>query len=177
MLSFELFHAGRRRIILSLLAVVCLTIQGCQIQPLYSANSQTAASLQSIGIKPVDDRTAQVLRNRLIFLYSGGRGEPANPEYMLTLKVRGGGSGILREQLSSGITAQRYQATATFSLVDTRTGEEIGKGTRKVVTFYDQVTQEFANRRAQRDARNRAAEQLAEIIRADTASMISLYRG
>lgn len=173
MSSFELTHSGSGRLTVALFAVICLFLQACQVQPLYSSNTQTAANLQSIGIKPVNDRVAQQLRNRLIFLYSGGKGEPAFPEYTLTLKFSGVASAILRSELSRGISAQRYTATADFVLMNTRTSEVIGKGKRKVVTFYDQTTQEFANRRALRDAENRAAEQLAEIIRAETASYLS----
>lgn len=173
MSSFDQIRSGSGRLTVAFFAVICLFLQACQVQPLYSSNTQTAANLQSIGIKPVSNRVAQQLRNRLIFLYSGGKGEPAFPEYTLTLGFSGRASAILRSQLSRGISAQRYTATAKFVLTDTRTSEVIGEGKRKVVTFYDQTTQEFANRRARRDAENRAAEQLAEIIRADTASFLS----
>lgn len=173
MSSFDQIHFGSNRLTVAFFVLICLFLQACQVQPLYSSNTQTAANLQSVGIKPVNDRVAQQLRNRLIFLYSGGKGEPSFPEYTLSLKFSGSASGILRSELSRGISAQRYTATATFELTNTRTSELIGKGTRKVVTFYDQTTQEFANRRARRDAENRAAEQLAEIIRADTASFLS----
>lgn len=173
MSSFNLFGAGTFRPVWVLFAAMCLFLQACQVQPLYSSNTQTAANLQSIAIKPVNDRVAQQLRNRLIFLYSGGKGEPASPEYTLMLNFSGSASALLRSQLSSGISAQRYTATAKYILTDRRTATVIGEGRRKVVTFYDQTTQEFASRRARRDAENRAAEQLAEIIRADTASLLS----
>ncbi len=173
MSSSDHTRSGPGRLVLGLFATICLVLQACQVQPLYSSNRLTASNLQSITIEPVDDRVAQQLRNRLIFLYSGGKGEPASPEYTLKLDFSGNASGILREQLANGITAQRYTATATYTLTDRRTGAIVGEGKRKVVTFYDQTTQEFANRRALRDAENRAAEQLAEIIRADTASDLS----
>ncbi len=164
---------GRRGLLASLLVVGSLSLAGCQVQPLYATNTLTAQNLASVGIDPVDNRVAQVLRNRLIFLYSGGQGEPASPDYSMNLSFSGRASAALREELSDGITAQRYQATARFVLTDVKTKVIVGSGTRKVTTFYDQTTQEFANRRALRDAENRAAEELAEIIRADTASILS----
>ena len=127
----------------------------------------------SVGVDPVDTRVEQELRNHLIFLYSGGKGEPANPDYTLTFSLQGVASSVLREQLTNGITAQRYTATVTFTLRDNETKQVVDSGKRSIVTFYDQTTQEFANRRALRDAENRAARELAEIVRADTASILT----
>ncbi|MCY6383180.1 LPS assembly lipoprotein LptE [Hoeflea prorocentri] len=163
-----------RHILLAVLLVFGVSIlQACQVKPLYSTSAGTESKLLSVGINPADDRVEQVLRNRLIFMFSGGKGEPAHPDYTLDLAVAGSASAALREQLTDGITAQRYSAIATYSLRDNKTKEIIGSGKRTVVTFYDQTTQEFANRRALRDAEDRAAGELAEIIRADTAALIT----
>lgn len=91
----------------------------------------------------------------------------------MKLNVKGEASEALREELTDGITSQRYTAVVTYTLKDNRTARVVGSGKRTVVTFYDQTTQEFANRRALRDAENRAAQQLAEIVRADTASIVT----
>ena len=163
-----------RHILLAVLLVCGVSVlQACQVKPLYSPSAGTQSKLLSVGINPADDRVEQVLRNRLIFMFSGGKGEPAKPDYTLDVTIAGRASAALREQLTDGITAQRYTAIATYSLRDNKTREIIGTGKRTVVTFYDQTTQEFANRRALRDAENRAAGELAEIIRADTAALIS----
>ena len=163
-----------RHILLAVLLVFGVSVlQACQVRPLYSTSTGTESKLLSVGINPADDRVEQVLRNRLIFMFSGGKGEPVKPDYTLDLTIKGRASAALREQLTDGITAQRYTAIATYSLRDNKTKEIIGTGKRTVVTFYDQTTQEFANRRALRDAENRAAGELAEIIRADTAALIS----
>ena len=163
-----------RHILLAVLLVCGVSVlQACQVRPLYSTSAGTQSKLLSVGINPADDRVEQVLRNRLIFMFSGGKGEPVKPDYTLDLTIEGRASAALREQLTDGITAQRYTAIATYSLRDNKTREIIGSGKRTVVTFYDQTTQEFANIRALRDAENRAAGELAEIIRADTAALIS----
>lgn len=163
-----------RHILLAVLLVCGVSVlQACQVKPLYSTSAGTQSKLLSVGINPADDRVEQVLRNRLIFMFSGGKGEPVKPDYTLDVTIAGRASAALREQLTDGITAQRYTAIATYSLRDNKTTEIIGTGKRTVVTFYDQTTQEFANRRALRDAENRAAGELAEIIRTDTAALIS----
>ena len=163
----------RHILLAALLGLAVFGVQACQVKPLYYSGSAVQSNLASVGIRPVDDRVSQELRNRLIFLYSGGRSEPVNPDYTLGFTMTGQASRALREQLTDGITSQRYSATVSFTLTDNRTKKVIGSGKRTVVTFYDQTTQEFANRRALRDAENRAALELAEIIRADTASMVT----
>ncbi len=173
MLSYK-GTAGMRQILLAgVLGLSFIGLQACQVKPLYSSQSGTEAKLASVAIDEPDSRVEQELRNKLIFLYSGGKGEPAKPDYRLKITVDGVASQALREQLTNGITSQRYTATATFTLRDTKTKTVVDSGKRTVVTFYDQTTQEFANRRALRDAENRAARELAEIIRADTASIVS----
>ncbi|MEM6463670.1 MAG: LPS assembly lipoprotein LptE [Pseudomonadota bacterium] len=157
----------------AMLALSVIGLQACQVRPLYYSDTGVQTSLASVGVENVEDRVSQELRNRLIFLYSGGAGEPVNPDYSIEVEVDGRASRALREQLADGITSQRYTATVTYTLTDNRSKEVVGSGQRTVVTFYDQTTQEFANRRALRDAENRAARELAEIVRADTASIVT----
>lgn len=163
----------RQALVGAILALSVIALQACQVRPLYYSGTGVSTNLAAIEVEEVDDRVSQELRNRLIFLYSGGKGEPANPEYSLDFQVDGVASEALREQLANEIAAQRYTATVTYTLTDIRSKEVVGSGKRTVVTFYDQTTQEFANRRALRDAENRAAKELAEIVRADTASLLS----
>ncbi|MDF1776427.1 MAG: LPS assembly lipoprotein LptE [Rhizobiaceae bacterium] len=163
----------RHVVLAALMAFGLFAVQACQVKPLYSSRSGAESKLVSVGVDPVDTRVEQELRNHLIFLYSGGKGEPANPDYTLTFSLQGVASSVLREQLTNGITAQRYTATVTFTLRDNETKQVVDSGKRSIVTFYDQTTQEFANRRALRDAENRAARELAEIVRADTASILT----
>lgn len=72
-------------------------IAGCSVQPLYSSNHGAGSAiggsvtpdmrtkLASIAIDPAGDIFGQEVRNELIFLFSGGAGEPANPAYRLSL--------------------------------------------------------------------------------------------
>lgn len=163
----------RHMLLAAMLGLTVLGVQACQVKPLYYSDSTVDSDLASVAIKPVDDRVSQELRNRLVFLYSGGRGEPDNAKYTLDFTMTGRASRVLREQLTDGITSQRYSARVVYTLIDNETKQVVGSGKRTVVTFYDQTTQEFANRRALRDAQDRAAVELAEIIRADTALIVT----
>ncbi|MGC7556614.1 hypothetical protein, partial [Pandoraea pneumonica] len=55
------------------------------------------------------------------------------------------------------------KATSNFVLRD-KDGKPLAAGTRTVGASFDRPRQEFANLRAERDARKRAAEELAEQV-------------
>ena len=61
-------------------------VSACTVRPLYSSaplstgsNVSANADLASIGIKPVNTRYAQQVRNNLIFGFGRGAGEPPRP--------------------------------------------------------------------------------------------------
>ena len=47
----------------------------------------------------------------------------------------------------------------------TKGGQAVSTGTRQIAASYDAPRQEYANLRAQRDAEDRAARELAELVR------------
>ncbi len=147
-------------------------ISGCQVKPLYATGTQTAEKLASIEISDADDRVEQEVRNSLIFLTSGGAGEPENPQYRLALNVTSQVKGVLYDQESDTAGAGRVLVQADFNLSRADTGETVKSGNRSSVALVDFPVQEFAKLRAIRDAENRAARELAEVIRADIASAL-----
>ncbi len=169
-----------RAVRLALAAGLALLAAGCTVQPLYSSHGTGAAvggavapdmraKLASVAVDPVGDVYGQQVRNRLIFLLGGGAGEPANPTYRLnlglsqtvlnTMTVDIGDETDRSGRPSAGIV----KATSHFVLKD-KDGKPVAAGTRTVGSSYDRPRQEFANLRAERDARKRAAEELAEQI-------------
>ena len=147
------------------------TASACTVQPLYSDRPMaasavtTSAQLSSISVKPVTTRYAQEIRNNLIFLFNNGKGEPASPVYDLEL-------GVTRLNQPSAIVqvADEDQPTAgTITLISTyrltKAGKEIARGQRQIAAQYDVPPQEFAHMRAEIDAENRSARELAELLR------------
>ena len=55
--------------------------------------------------------------------------------------------------------------SASYTLSDLQTGENVTSGSRSVTAAFDRPRQEFAVYRAKRDAEDRAARELAEFIR------------
>ncbi|GEC32496.1 LPS assembly lipoprotein LptE [Sinorhizobium fredii] len=149
-------------------------LAGCQVRPLYSdgPTGATSAALGSIEIAEADDRVEQEVRNALIFLASGGQGEPVNPQYHLALNVTHRTMGVLYDDAEDRAAAGRIVVKADYNLTRTATGETVKAGYRSAVALADFPEQEFAKVRAVRDAENRAAKELAELIRADIAAAL-----
>jgi LPS-assembly lipoprotein len=174
----EVTHLLRRIALYGLVASVGL-ISACTVRPLYSsaplsAGSQAgaAAELRSISIKPVETRYAQQVRNNLIFALGQGAGEPASPAYSLDLGVAElvESEAFVRTQTDENeATAGTVTLTASYALTDAKTGTTIATGKRSITSSFDKPRQEFASYRAQIDAENRAARELADLLRLSIA--------
>jgi LPS-assembly lipoprotein len=156
-------------------ALVC----ACTVRPLYSSAPLTAGSqvgapaeLASISVKPVKTRYAQQVRNNLIFALGQGAGEPALPVYTLDLGVSELVESAALEQITTDEnepTAGTVTLTANYVLTDAKTGAVIARGKRSIPSSFDKPRQEFASYRAQIDAENRAARELADLLRLSVA--------
>ncbi|MBB6010852.1 LPS-assembly lipoprotein [Aquamicrobium lusatiense] len=147
----------------------------CTVRPLYSnqpltVGGQTIATeeLASISVKPVRTRYAQQVRNNLIFGLTHGKGEPASPVYSLDLGV----TESIQSAASIQVTTDQDEPsagivtlTADYRLTEVSTGKLVGAGKRSISSSFDRPKQEFATYRAELDAENRAARELAEILR------------
>ena len=166
-----------RRMVLGAAGLSLIFLAGCQVRPLYSAgpNGAPAAALASIAIAESDDRVEQRVRNALIFLTSGGKGEPASPQYKLALNVNRQTTGVLFDERKDNDTASagRVVVVADYNLTRIDTGKTVKSGHRSAVALVDFPVQEFAKLRAVRDAEDRAAREVAGIIRADLAAALA----
>jgi LPS-assembly lipoprotein len=169
-----------KRLILAIALVVGLAIaaSACTVRPLYmkespaaaGASAGTAAELQSIAIKPVTTRYAQLVRNELIFLLGGGAGEAVNPRYTLDLNVSS-------QQMSTAVapastsdevnvpTAATVTLTARYKLTELTSDKVVASGSRNITSSIDVPRQEYAAMRAESDAQQRAARELAQLLR------------
>ncbi|CCV10842.1 LPS assembly lipoprotein LptE [Mesorhizobium sp. STM 4661] len=174
-----------RRAALCGLVVSAALLSACTVRPLYSsapltAGSQVgaAAELSSISIKPVKTRYAQQVRNNLIFALGQGAGEPASPVYSLDLGVTElvESAAIVQIQTDEDEpTAGTVTLTANYVLTDAKTGTTIATRKRSISSSFDKPRQEFASYRAQIDAENRAARELADLLRLSIAQDLAKY--
>lgn len=163
---------ARPALAIGLLAALAV-FPACTVRPLYSSAPATsggtatmAQELASIAIKPVTTREAQQVRNHLMFLFYGGAAEPASPAYTLALTV----SAKVDVAASIQLTTEDEEPTAkTVTMVGryallAADGTEVASGRRQMTSSYDVPNQEFAALRAARDAEDRAARELAELL-------------
>ena len=165
-----------------ILLALAVGMAGCQVRPLYSdAASVTSpgvanAALGSIGINEPKDRVSQEVRNQLIFGLTGGAGEPASPAYMLDLGVTKRTVGVANAPVVAATenqpTAGNMVLTSLYSLKD-MTGKEVASGKRMVTASFDRPAQQYAVLRAERDAENRAARELADMLKLALAAELS----
>ena len=148
-------------------------LAGCQVRPLYSTPGGTEGKLASVSISEAGDRVEQQVRNDLIFLFAGGAGEPQNAVYHLEMDVTVRTVGVLNDVRDDIARSGRVTVTADYNLTRADSGETLASGKRSAVAMVDFPAQEFAKLRAVRDAENRGARELAELIRADVASALA----
>lgn len=157
-------------------------MSACTVQPLYSdgpvangtVTGSIGAELSTISVKPAVTRVGQQVRNRLLFLFYGGQAEPAVPRYTLTLAVGSISEASANIQINeeNEPTAAVETVRASYTLVDSK-GKVVATGNRQFAASYDVPRQEFAAVRAQLDAENRAARELADLLRLAIAQDLS----
>lgn len=167
------------------LAAALSVVSACTVRPLYSsavapgASAPVAAQLASVSVKPVGTREAQEVRNQLIFLLGGGRGNPDPGVYTLDLTVTSSSSAAAVIQVSTTTqspTSSLLTMTGFYRLSDSATGEVVATGRRQISSAYDVPVQQFAALRSQRDAENRAARELAHQLHLSIAQDLAKGR-
>jgi LPS-assembly lipoprotein len=169
----SLFDQSRKAFVALGLSLV-LGVSGCQVRPLYSdvapnaSGVTTPAALKSVAVVDATTRYGQEVRNQMIFLLGGGAGEVASPTFSLDLGVTEQVISSANVQVDTSNTGQPTAGgvvlTSLYVLKNSATGAVVAKGKRSVTASFDRPVQQFASLRAQRDAENRAARELAELV-------------
>jgi len=157
----------------SLWMALAVLLSSCQFQPLYSQSgpvvSNSGIPHASVKVSEVTTRSAQLVRNHLIFLLSGGS-TPSNPAYDVKLRVSSNTQTLASRVANSesnqlGNTAGSVQVTASYDVYELATGEVVFRGNRTARAAFDKTSQSFASERAELDAEKRAAVEVAEQVR------------
>lgn len=153
---------------------LALVAAACQVRPLYSGGTSGPLSpnpeLRRIAIDDPRTRTEQVLRNELIFLFRGEGSDTTDPAYRLRIILSEADDPLaveLEEDLPSAVLVT---LDGTFILSEAVTEKTLLTGQLETSASYDFSSQRFANVRAEKDAAERAARSMAEIIAARIAA-------
>jgi LPS-assembly lipoprotein len=155
---------------------------GC-FQPLYAEKTLTGepgmkAALSSVDIAQISapngtplSRIAVAVRNNLEFNTTGGD-TPAPPKYRLKITLTSSSLSVIVNIQSNRPDVQNYALNATYELTDLRTSKVVLRDQSFSRVSYDLPGEEqrFAGTRALRDAENRAAQIIADNVKARLAS-------
>jgi LPS-assembly lipoprotein len=167
MSSFEPRRPGLLRFWAALPLAAALALSACNVSPLYGPTlegSPLAADLASISVQPPTTRVEQVITNKLIFEFTGGRESAVDPRYDLRVAVNVSEAPVGATRIN---VAPSYSiaVAASWELTDPASQRIVARGVARGVSAYDRSNQAFANTRARRDAEDRAATAAADEIR------------
>lgn len=164
------------------LALVALSGSACTVAPLYGKPpvdafatgpaDPTLADLRGrISVSPANNRTAQIVRNALLFDLNGGK-KPEAPVYEIRNSVAGG-EAVVSIQAGSGVpSASTYKMTVTYQVVRLSDRAVIASGSRNATAPFDRSAQLFSSSRALLDAQKRAGALVAGQVELAAVSAI-----
>jgi len=149
-----------------------LALGACGFSPVYSEKTigDTSVQLENIRISPTSERTTQLVRNRLIKLFSN-TGETQTPQYYLRLTVEESLSSALIRR-TTDIQRKNLTINASYILQTADRKTVLTKGRTVAIAPYNLVSRdfgtisnsEFANVSARKNARKKAAISVGEDI-------------
>ncbi len=146
-----------------------LLLSGCGFAPVHKTTPGAAnvrSELANVYIAEAPDRVTQVLRNELLFLFNQNASTSrSDASHELRVTTNGVTQGAIVTR--TGVAAARiYTLSASYVLYDlTGEGKEsVLSGKTESQASFDVFDQQYANVRAERDAENRAAADVARLI-------------
>ena len=165
--QIRLRHAG-----LFLMLSLILAFSACQFRPLHgnlASPDGNVSNLSGVTVSQVNSRVGQQVRNHLLFLLNGGFAQ-ATSTHEARIRVTWTNRQLAAIETNRDSSAGTVTVTVYYDLVEIASGKITGSGTRQASASYDRTGQVFANRRAERDAEDRAAKEAAESIRLSIAA-------
>jgi LPS-assembly lipoprotein len=155
-----------------LAAALALALAACGFHPLYGnagTNANIGATLSGIYVEPIPDRVGYQLRNDLLDLFNATGAADANP-YRLKLYLNESEEAVIL-QPNTAITRYNYTLTAHYDLIRRSETMPVKSGDVSALTAYNVASAPFlfGTVTAERDAKDRAASEIADRIRTQLA--------
>lgn len=154
-------------------AMIALLLAACGFQPLYGKNGNAGpgvgATLSAVYVEQIPDRVGYELRNDLLDRLDAN-GNVGEARYRLKLYLTETEVPVVF-QPNTAITRYNYTVTAHYDLVPKEGTDAVKSGDVTAFAAYNVAAAPFlyATVTAQRDAKNRAANEIAERIRTELA--------
>ena len=149
--------------------VASLALSACGFHPLYGkyGNGSADNTFRSIYIEPIPERVGYQLRSDLLDLFNAPSA-PAGAGYRLKIELKADEKGLALQENAS-VTRYSYHLTARYQLLKVGTTDVIKKGVIHSLTSYNVVQSPYATVVADKDAQERAAQDVAERLRTELA--------
>ena len=161
----------KRRLLLALPLSIVVALSGCGWTPLYADRESGPAdeNLRAIKVDPIPERIGQKLAWALRESFNPtGVSTPQRYRLRTLLTTARADLGIQSTGLGS---RGKFDATATFTLIDIKTGAALMATTSHVSESFDILANEYASVVAEDDARTRSVEEL----RRDMVTRLTLF--
>jgi LPS-assembly lipoprotein len=147
-------------------------LSACGFHPLYGTTGMNAGvgqTLSNVYVEPIPERVGYELRNQLLDIFNA-TGESNNASYRLKLSVNEMEEAVVL-QTNTAITRYNYTLSAHYELIPHDGTTAVKKGDVTALTAYNVAAAPFlySTVAAERDAKNRAANDIAERIRTQIA--------
>lgn len=150
--------------IMIILAMV-FALAGCGFRPLYASGAQAGGAIGPVVIDTIEGKSGHVLKTELDLLLDLERGSGPVKRLSIHLSESFGLVGLRVDEASSRAD---LRLSAAYTLYNDA-GKEMLRGVADSVASYEVPASSYGEIAAQNDARERAAELLAERIRAEIA--------
>ncbi len=163
-----LLRAGGRALQCVALAAA---LSACGFTPMYASRADGGAVIGPVNVEQIDGKAGHVLKTELerILAVEGGPGTPLQLQITLQESISGVG---YRVDESTSRADLRLIANYVLTFPD----GDVARGSVWTVAAYSTTQSAFGEIAAQDDARERAAETLAQRLRAELAIRVSQSR-
>jgi LPS-assembly lipoprotein len=156
----------------ALIASLTLLVAACGFQPMYSPAGGGAA-IGPVTVEQIDGKAGHVLKTELdrIFAVENNGATPAMLQITLSEQIT-----PLGIRVDESATRAELRLIANYILTPATPGAQVMRGSVFTVVNYDIPTAAFGEITAQDDARERAAETMAQRFRAELALRMAQAR-
>jgi LPS-assembly lipoprotein len=149
-----------------------VSLSACGFHPLYGSTTldpHLGPTLSNVYVEPISDRVGYELRNNLLDLFDA-TGAADGAAYRLKLSISEMEEAVVL-QANTAITRYNYTLSAHYELIPRESAAAVKSGDVTALSAYNVAAAPFlyATVTAERDAKNRAANDIAERIRTQIA--------
>jgi len=151
--------------------LLIVQLAGCGFRPLYGETTRqdVIQEFSEIQVAPIKDRIGQQLKNELELLLHS-RGKSAKPRYRLSARLNESRSSLAVKK-SAIATRANLRLVSRFRLQGAGSGS-IEEWTNTITVSYNILDSEFATLMAEKDARKRAVQELAQEARVTLGAVL-----